>query len=383
MPDGILILRFEHGTPHQECWTDGAFVTAQDAASPAAVHRRRIACLPDTLLAVQRAEVGQARSHRQRLQVAQLQLHNLFPDLPGGHRELLPAPGQEVLLVFLHPEGNAFLQTHAALLDTAQVWTTSCLLGFAAGRAAGLTHFCWPGDDGHWLVASPQAVTVAAGGEAEARARMRLLGTEEEFVILGWPDVMAALEADPPRFPLPDLALRRDRSAASAPWKPAVALALAVSLAGLLLLAAGLYRWRAAEVRRTAWEAATQRIYAAVLPSAEALQAEGLPAGLAPHAALERLVETRRGTDVDAIDLLRLLDQLSQYAPEDPAAMQLFRFHYAGGAGSMTLKVQQLNTVHAMLETIKQQHAHVDLKIEHVEKRPADMLVSISLRTES
>ena len=229
MPDGRLILRFEHGTPHQECWTDGAFVTAQDA--PAAARGWRIACLPDALLAVQRAEVGQIRSRRQRLQAAQLQLHSLFPDLPGGHRELLPAPGQEVLLVFLHPEGNAFLQTHAALLDTAQVWTTSCLLGFAAGRAAGLTHFCWPGDDGHWLVASPQAVTVAAGGEAGARARMRLLGTEEEFVILGWPDVMAALEADPPRFPLPDLALRRERSAA---------LALAVTLAGLLLLASHL-----------------------------------------------------------------------------------------------------------------------------------------------
>lgn len=381
MPDGTMLLRFDGGTPRLLRWVDNAFVPAPPpaAASPLARRRHRcIACLPDGLLTVQRAEVGRARTRRQRLQAAQLQLLSLFPDTPGAHRELLLLPpGQDVLLAFLHPEGDTFLQTHAPLLDTADVWTTSCLLGWAAGRAAGLTHFCWPGDDGHWLVASPQVVTVAAGGEAEARARMRLLGREEDFTVLGWSDVMAGLLATPPAFLPPDLALRRQRSAATAPWRPVAAAALAVCLAGLLLTGAALYRRHAASLRLAAWDTAAHRLYDAVLPPGDPAPAA------ARHAALEALAAQHRGSDVEGIDLLRVLDQLSLHAPEDPEAMQLLRVQYAGGAGSMTLRVQQLAAVHALLDALARQELPVVLTLEHIEKRPADMLVSISLRAGS
>lgn len=292
----------------------------------------------------------------------------------GTATELIVTPQQEVLFLFLHPEAPAFLASQAGILDTATVWTTSCLLAYLTGRAKGLSHFCWEGDTGHWLVVTPTTMTVAAGGEAGARQRMNLLGEAAQFEMLGWQDVMTAFADRTISLPEVDLAIRQGHSDASASWRVPALLAAGISLAGFLFVGAEATALLHHRAQESQWQQATNELYAITAQQA------GVQLGAQPFTTLLDLVEANQGAPVEHIDLVQLLEVLSRHAPE---GIRLLRCSFSGGSGSLTMQSPQLEPVQRLLEAANAELAamsELSLQLENAEKRRDDFMIAVAMR---
>jgi len=268
--------------------------------------------------------------------------HSFPPAVPGLEQGSFRLTPTDIVGYSAHPALQDFTAAHRALLDSADVVTSSFIIAFLAARIRNLGPWVWENGNGPGALINQEELHFFRSGGDEFEKRKALLQIDQEPERLGLENSLAALHKQglrPAKMRLPLQSLQSSREFEPKFWSRVIA---AVVMAGLLFSAGEFFRMRSLQKNAQVYETAIQDLYTGVL---------GENPGPDPFGTLLFRVEQRRGGGRDGVDVLGLLAVLSQDAPE---GFTLEGVNFNGESGSIRALIDSYDQLDAMLERLGQ-----------------------------
>ena len=275
-----------------------------------------------------------------------VQMKYLFPAPVDGHGAEIVGVGPTRLLgYFARPELNEFLAAHAQILERANVITSSFILTWAAATVGHTPSWMWQGPDNLTALFANDTLMYFSGSAQEQQFRLNGLELEEFPPVMSWDQVLIDLVRHRVRWSRLGIPYQSstgpDKSQAGAWFK----LGWAIGLIGFLFCAGQGMRWMSLHAEKQSWQTALTALYR---------QALGDTLGSDPHGQLLFRLEQLKGSQLAGIDVIKLMQVLSDAAP---SGFRVESMALDTESGTIRAKINDYKQLEHMLATLAGQPA--------------------------
>lgn len=270
-----------------------------------------------------------------------LKMRHSFPAAVHGQEQgsfrLTP---NDVLGFSAHPALRNFIANNQALIESADVVSTSFIVTLAAARSRNLDLWVWENGQGPKALVKNGELHYFRSGREELDKRKSLLEAEREPPIMTLEESLAALyenQVRPAKLRLPLKGLQSSRELEPRFWTRVLA---GVLLAGVLFCAGEYFRLSSVRKDVRVYKNAIDELYKSVL---------GEDLGSDPYGTLLYRLDQRRGKRQTGVDILGLLTVLSDNSPE---SFKVEGINYNGGSGGIRALISTFDQLDAMLERL-------------------------------